>query len=1111
MSKTIKSLLVVLIGVLFATTAYAQSTTATIAGHITDGNASIQDAVITAVYNPTGITYHAFSNRDGSYRINSVVAGGPYTIKVEMMGYQPYVVTNVHAPLSGTMVVNCILKASATTLEPVSVVAEGINNNMNIQNSGANTLIDNQTIQNIPTTSRSMNDIMKLTPQASVVGGGFAVGGGSSRGSMVTVDGASFNNAFGKGNSNLPAGGNPISLDAIDQISINVTPFDVRNSGFQGGAINVVTKHGSNEWHASVYDYFTNESFHGIRVGKEDGKEDTLPNSQFLNNIMGITLGGPIIKDKLFFFVNAEYTMDNVPGTTATAQKTDDPNWVAGSSTHRPTEACMDEITAFLKDKYDYDPGPYQGYSLSTPDYKVLARLDWNINANHNFNIRFNHTHTYGTSSPSHSMNPIGTNDNTTFNIGGTEYVVNRKDYGRTSDYSLYFKSARYYQEQNFTSLAAELNSRLFSGKGTNTFRATWSYQNEPRSYDGKLFPTVDILKPYTDGNGETQYAFYTTFGIDPFTYMNTCRVNIYTITDEITYTTGIHNLIAGAQYETNSAANGFMQGGAGWYIYDSWETFKNGGLPLSMMITHANLDDPTATVYPTTDYNQASLYAQDEIEFSKYFKLTAGLRIEMPMVNFHGNNNLNKDFAAIAEANPNSSFAGLSTDNLPDLTINFSPRVGFNWDVNKDRSFVVRGGTGLFTGRIPNVWLVAAAGNANVLQYQYIANYQTGLPVFPFYSNRDSIINNIYKGNTFHQQDLAANVGSVILAKDLRMPTSWKTSLAVDAKLPFGIKGTLEGIYSYSFNEVVATSLGYKLGDSIQLPGEPEKRATYTSENIRNSDGAKMKGCLLHNADLHGQYFSLTAQLSKSFVWGLDLMAAYTYSVGMSATDGAGDQPSNLASVCNVNGENSHEIGYSYYVTPNRLIANASYTIYEGPYTATKLGLFYEGCNMGIVSGYSLPRHSYLMTTDQGTGINTAQLVYIPTSDELAEMPFSSDENRAAFEAFIENDSYLSAHRGQYSKRNGAVSPWLNRINFKVDQEFYFNVSGRKTTLQIGADVNNIANLINPNWGCYQQLSKETILQYKTGQYTFTEPNWHNYSNFLSTWSVLLHARYSF
>lgn len=1102
--KTIKCFVVVLISLLLASTAMAQSTTSSIAGHVTDANGPVHDAMVTAVYTPTGLAYHAFSNRDGSFRINGVVAGGPYTIKVQMMGHQTLVIRDIKAPLASTVILEPMLKIEANTLEEVVVSAESISSNMNIENAGVGTNIGAQTIERMPTTSRSMNDVMLLTPQASVIGGGFAAGGGNYRGSSITVDGAAFNNAFGIG-SNLPAGGSPISLDAIDQISINLTPFDVRQSGFQGSAINVVTKQGGNQWHGSVYNYYTSSSVRGVKVG-----EDSLTNSEYLNNVMGLTLSGPIVKDKLFFFFNGEYTMDNAEGSYREARNSESDEYGSSTRYNRPTVAQMDEMRQFLIDRYNYDPGRYQGYSLSTPDYKFLFRLDWNVNPNNKFNVRLSHTHTYGSNQPNSSMSPIG-GTNTTFNIGGTEYTVNRYSAGRLSDYSLYYESARYYEEENFTSLAAELNSRLFGGKGTNTLRATWSYQNEPRSFVGDIFPTVDILEPYTDQNGNTQYAFFTTFGVDPFAYNNLKRVGIFNVTDEISYAVGRHNLIGGVQFEYNRIVNGFMQGGAGWYIFDSWESFKNGADPLSFMITHANLDDPTQTINATYDYRMASLYGQDEIELSKYFKFTAGLRLEMPVISFP-NNNLNKDFEAIAAANPESSFAGLSTSDLPGTTLNISPRLGFNWDVVKNRSVVLRGGTGLFTGRIPNVWLVSAAGNSNVLQYQYIANLATGNSVVPFSANRTEIINSIYSNEAFAQQDLAAPTSTTILAKDLRMPTSWKTSAAVDLKLPFGIKGTLEGLYSYNYNEVVVTTLGYKLADSVLLPGEPEKRATYASENIKNSKGATMSGYYLHNAkDLHGKYFSLTAQLEKNFACGLDVMVAYSRSVGLSATDGAGDQVYQLAQISNINGNNSPELGYSYYVAPNRLIANISYTIFQGPHSATKLGLFYEGLNSCYVGYYNQARHSYLMSTDKQTGIGTNQLVYIPTTAELAEMPFSSEENRKAYEEFIANDPYLSAHRGQYSKRNGALAPWLNRVNLSLSQEFYFNVAGRQTTLNLGADVNNLLNLFNSNYGTYQQLKSENILSYKGGQYTFTEPTWSSYNSFYSTWSLLLHIRYSF
>lgn len=1080
----------------------AQSTTSSIVGHVSDANGNLQDAIVTAVYMPTKVVYRAITNKDGSYRINGAVAGGPYTIKVEMMGHKTVTFTDVQAPLGEAVIVDFVLENTSTVLDAVVISAEGNNSSMGIQNSGANTRISSRTIERMPTSSRSMNDIMKLTPQSSNVGGGFAVGGGSYRGSMVTVDGASFNNSFGIG-SNLPGGGSPISLDAIKQLSVNITPFDVRQSGFQGGAINVVTKSGSNEWHSSVYDYYTANTLRGLVV-----EDELLAYSAALNNTAGFTLSGPIVKDKLFFFVNAEYTVDKIPGSNAVAQENYDAGWAPGSAVHRPTVGKMDSIRNFLIDNYGYDPGRYQGYSLNTPDYKILARLDWNINDNNQFNIRFSHTHNYNSNSPSSSMSPLG-GTNTTFNIGGVNYTVNRYTYGRSSDYSLYFESSRYYQEENFTSLAAELVSHLFEGKGSNTLRATWSLQNEPRSFEGDLFPTVDILEPYTDANNATQYAFYTTFGIDPFTYSNLRKVNILNLTDELTYAVGKHNLIGGLQIESNSAVNGFMQGGAGWYIFDSWQSFANGGTPLSMMITHANLDDPTETVYPTFNSLQFSLYAQDEIEFSRYFKLTAGVRLELPVVSFP-NDNLNKEFATIAENNPNSSFAGLSTDNLPGLKVNVSPRLGFNWDVLKDRSLVVRGGTGIFTGRIPNVWLVSAAGNANVLQYQYIANLTTGNPVVPFAANRDDIINSIYAGTPFKQQDLPAPTGATILDKNLSMPSSWKSSLAVDAKLPFGFKGTLEGIYSYNYNEVVATTLGYKLGDSIQLPGEPEKRPTYTSENISNGNGARINGYLLHNAkEQHGRYYSITAQLQKEFDFGLELMAAYTHSFSLSVTDGTGDQVYSMASVNNVGDVNSHELGHSSYVIPNRLIASIGYTISQSDKQSTRFSLFYEGYNSGIVGGYVSAAHSYLMNNVSGLG--GSQLVYIPTADELASMPFSSNENRDAYEAFISGDAYLSAHRGEYSQRNAVACPWVNRISFKVDQMFYFDIKGQRHTLEIGLDINNVANMFNSEWGLLKQLSSETVLSYSGGQYTFTQPVWNSYKNFASTWQALLHLRYSF
>ena len=609
MKSSIRFVLSVMMALTCAFSAFAQVTTANIGGKVTDEAGAVAGAPVIAVYVPTGTTYYGVTDVNGLYRLDGVTPGGPYSITVEMLGYRKVTVTDLNAALGTDTALDFTLQEEALGLEAAVFTADAVDSKMNIQRSGVGTAISQQKITSMPTVSRSMNDIMKLTPQASSTTSGFAVGGGNYRGSSVTVDGAAFNNAFGIGQ-NLPAGGTPISLDALDQITVNVTPFDVRQSGFTGGAINAVTKSGSNEFHASVYNYYTSDKVRGDKVAGE-----SISNSEILDNTTGITVGGPIIKNKLFFFVNAEYTIDNSPGSSRMARTSASDKWGNDVTYNRPLASELDEIKDFLSEKFGYNPGRYQGYSLKTPDYKLLARLDWNINDNNKLNVRFSHTHNYYSTSPSSSMSPIGGTNNKFKAPDGTDIAFNRYSAGRQSVYAQYFESARYYQEQNFTSVAAELNSRLFNGRGNNLLRFTWSHQDEPRSFEGNVFPTVDILSNKEVSGSDTS-AIFTTFGVDPFTYGNLRDVQTLIGTDELTLNIGIHNVIAGIQAEWNRATNGFMQGGAGWYIYDSWETFKNdvlnpskSTLPVAFMITHANLDDPTSQTFPAFDYTQFSWY----------------------------------------------------------------------------------------------------------------------------------------------------------------------------------------------------------------------------------------------------------------------------------------------------------------------------------------------------------------------------------------------------------------------------------------------------------------------------------------------------------------------
>jgi len=1085
-------------------------------------------ATVIATHTPSGSQYYAVADAHGNYRLLNIRPGGPYKLEFRMIGFMTAIQDGVVTTLGETKVINVKMTEEAIGLNEVTISADAIMEGMDIERSGATTAITTEQITSMPTITRNLNDILALTPQSTTHGSNLSIGGGNYRQSYVTVDGAAFNNAFGIG-SNLPSNGSPISIDALETMTINITPFDVRQSGFTGGAINAVTKSGTNEVHASLYNYFQNNYLKGYYVG-----ENEITNTYSLNNTTGFSVGGPILKDKLFFFVNAEYAADVLPGSSNVARTDASQSFGNDVVYNRPLQSQMDEIRSFLNNM-GYDPGRYQDYSLSTPDYKMLARLDWNINENNTFNLRFSHTHNSYSNPPSSSMNPLGGN-NTSYTFDNIQYHFNRYSAGRQSAYALPFESARYFQEQNFMSVAAELNTHFRSNRANNMFRITWSHQDEPRSHVGDKFPTVDIMSS-DEVTGNDNTAMLTTFGVDPFTFGNLREVQTIIATDEITWVNGVHNFTGGLQYEWNRTKNGFMQGGAGWYLYNSWQDFvddvndpSTATGPALYMITHPNNNTLTQE-YPSFDYKQASAYLQDEIYLSEYFKLTAGLRFEMPFLT-NPNNNLNEEFLngwdetvtvwdetvndsitntihhAIADGE-GTSFYGLSTADLPENRINVSPRLGFNWDVLKDRTFIVRGGTGVFTGRIPFVWIVSAMGNSNVLQYQYIANNNTGLPVIHFHQNVEDQLQELY-GGTFNSQALAAPPSATILAKDLRMPSAWKSSLGFDAKLPYGFKGTVEGIFSYNYNEVYASTLGMRLEGVQQLPGESGVREIWVSEGVTNSAGGRVGGYYLHNeSNLHGYYYSLSAQLSKEFDNGLSLMAAYTHSYGQSVSDGDGDQISGFGNIINKNGSNTPELGISSYLAPNRVIANVSYNINEGKYTSTNIGLFYEGLNVGYNGHYAYSRVSYVMNNVSGSSAN--QLLYIPTENDLMKMPFVDEANKAAYNQFIISDPYLSSHRGKYEERNAILAPWFNRINLHVGQEFRFNVAGKTNTLEVAADVKNIANMLHNTWGNYKVLSNNVILNYSDGVYTFTEPVWEDYADLVSTWSAVLSLRYKF
>lgn len=1090
------------------TTAMAQITTSSVSGKITANGEDVIGATIKAVHQPSGTVYRAVTNIDGRYSIQGMRPGGPYVLEVTYVGYKNKQVKDISLSLGQNTVLNETLSEDAAQLEDVVIVADR-NNNMRTDRAGATTSINADQIEAVPTVSRSMNDLLKLTPQGANVGSGFSVGGGNYRQSYVTVDGAAFNNAFGIGG-NLPGNGSPISLDALDQISVSSSPYDVRLSGFTGGAISAVTKSGTNQFKGTAYMYTTNSHLRGNKVSDYE-----LNRLQSHSTTWGASFGGPIIKDKLFFFANGEYQSNISAGPSGTARVNASDEWSPSSGTvHRPLQSDMDNMLSFLNKTYGYNPGRYQGYSLDTPSYKFLARIDWNINENNKLNFRFSKSHDKDSSSPSSSTTPF---KDSVIYPGGEDATGGKSQSGRTANSGLYFESARYYQEKNFTSFAAEWNSKW--GGVNNVLRATYSYQDEPRTYVGGMFPTVDILK-----NG----SYYMGFGPDPFTEGNLRQVKTFVATDEATWSMGIQNFTAGLQFETNKATNGFGAASAGYYVFESMDDFMNGKAPRSYGVTFPM--DGSSQFQATMKYNQFSAYVQDQVNFSDRFRLTAGLRFELPIYP-ELENCYNKAFAALKYKDNAGNEHSYSTDQLPDAPLTVSPRVGFNWDILGNHKLVLRGGTGYFVGRLPFVWLVSAVSNAGCGQYTYYYNTPSDKSanylMDKFYASRDEQVKVLQQqGLAVNREDAAAPSSPTIIDKDLKMNATWKTSLALDAKLPYDVDFSLEGIYSREFNPATVINLSrYWDGKTVKLAPGDERH--YFSQSNKNNP------YMITNAGHKAYYYSITASLAKKFDFGLNLSASYTYSKAKSYGDGVGDQVSSAYynNRYSVNGNNDMELGYGTYVAPNRLLISASYKKDYGKNFGSEVGLIYEGMNMGYADGYSCTRYTYQLTSNVVGDYGSNGLVYIPASREaLNEWNFkdngsyTAEQQKDDFWAYINQDDYLKNHKGEYAERGGAVMPWHHQLDFKFNQNFYLNVAGQKNTLQFGVDIKNLANLLNNSWGLYKTVNNTKLLKYTAGKngaqgsFQFQKngknvlsKTYTNNTSFNSTYSIQFSIRYIF
>ncbi|MBB1285207.1 TonB-dependent receptor [Flavisolibacter sp. BT320] len=1054
----------------------AQVTTSSITGTVKSGtNEPLAGATVTATYQPTGTVYTTTSTQNGQFNIQNMQVGGPYTITVTFVGQQPSTFRDVFLRLGEPFVLDVNLSGREAALSEVVVSATGRNSILNAKRTGAITNINTRQLSTLPTITRSLNDFVRVTPQASSTSTG-AIGGGNYRQNYITVDGADFNNTFGIGG-NLPANGSPISLDAIGEISINVTPYDVKQSGFVGSAINAVTRAGTNSVSASAYTFWRNQNQQGNKVGNNT----PFARQNLQENTYGFRVGGPIIKNKLFFFINAEKGDRTQPGQTRVAAT---PTAPFGSSpdVSRPTAEFLNTVRSYLKNTYNYETGNYQGYDNVSDNTRFVARIDWNIARNHRFNIRYSQVESKSPSFVSTSRSPLSG-----YGSGN----------GRQGNNHLWFENTNYFQESNFYSLAAELNSTF--GKFANTFRGTFTHQNDPRSSNSTVFPLVDIL----DGsNAAAPGSVLTTFGYEPFTYGNLRDVRTTSFVDYVTFQTGKHNWTVGGQFDISATKNGFQRFGTSYYTFRSWDDFVNGEKPVDFAVTYplnANLEQ----AFPRFKFAQFALYAQDEIAMSDKLRLTLGLRAELPSY---------LDIPEI-QTHPlvqNLNFENglkLNTGSLPKNRVMWSPRVGFNYDIKGDRSLQLRGGTGIFTGRVPTVWIVAQSGDAGMLQFTQTyatpnadrnnpAAFVTPGPFNPnpFYYVPGQEGN---PGQSFPKAGTAIPSTISAIDPDFKFPQVWKSSIALDARLPWGMVGTIEGIYNKDINVAFGKNPNLVAPQPLNIAGYPDNRVIYPvaeSDRYLNpitragqpvatgaANGTRFDPAYLTNGS-KGYYWSLTARLDKQFAGGFSGTLAYTRSQAKNLYDGSGDQLLNTWSLTQIiNNPNNPPLSYANYIVPDRIVAALTYRKEYLKHLATQISIFYEGSIQG--------RFSYTYSSDFNRDGQTNDLIYVPkdaSEIQFADQSYGSGSSAVTYTArqqsdlffrFIEQDPYLSSRRGQYAERNGAKLPWRNQFDVKFAQDIFTNVLGKRNTIQFTVDIFNFANLLNSNWGVFDQINAAGIL----------------------------------
>jgi hypothetical protein len=1006
-------------------------TTGSMTGLVRDANQRpVASATVLAIHVPSGTTYEATTRPDGRYTIPAMRVGGPYSVTVApaagAAGFEPQTQDDVVVNLGVTTDLDFIVRSIT---EEVTVTAQVSDTVFSSERTGAATAITREALATLPTISGRLESVTRLSPQS---GGNMQFAGQDNRLNNITVDGSYFNNSFGlAGTPGERTGVAPISLAAIEQVQINVAPFDVRQGNFVGAGVNTVTRSGGNQFRGSFYHQFRDEGL----VGTEAKDEDFDPGTFSFRNTGGWA-SGPVLPNRLFFFGNFEDEKLTSPGTTFRANQGGE---TATGNVTRVLGADLNQLSSFLQQNFDYATGPYQDYEHLTPARRFLIKTDWNINERNKFSFRYNQLD---------SDTDVLLSNSSSLGFGTR----------RTNTTGLNFQNSNYQILENIKSGIGELNT-ILSDTMANNLIIGYGSSDESRASRGTFFPMVDVLEEGT---------VYTTFGFEPFTPNNELRYNSFQFINNFTKYASRHTLTAGVSVERYESENVFFPGSQSAYVYNSLQDFY----------TDANdyLANPNRTTSPVQlrrfqvrwsnipgldkplqplEVLYSGVYAQDSWRVRDNVTLNLGVRVDVPR--FGDTGFVNADADALSFREEDGSTIQYSTAKLPDASLHWSPRAGFNWDIFGDRTTQLRGGTGVFTGRPAYVWISNQIGNTGVLT-GFLSQDNTS--AFPFNPNPDHYKPSNVTGAPASSYELA------LTDPDFKFPQLWRNNIAIDRRLGAGWSGTAEFIYNRDVNGVYYINANLPAAQTAFVGADSRPR--WTSNRIHSN----VSNAIVLKNQNEGRSWNLAFSAEKTSALGLWVKTAYSYGEAKNTVDPGSIAFGSWNNNQHAGDPNNPGLGYGIGTAGHRFFTALSYSKEYFSFGKTTVSVFWDSFTGGNAS--------YTLSGDlNGDGGTSNDLIYIPR--DQSEMNFQTHttggvtytaaQQAAAWDAYIQQDDYLSENRGRYAQRGAVFLPIVSRVDLGIHQDIFASLGGRRHEFQFRADILNFGNLLNSDWGVGQRL----------------------------------------